>query len=77
MDHEQIIANESIQKIEYSGFGEVRQPRSAAKFDQTPAQIQGPAPRLGENSREILSELGYWSDKIESLMSEKKILVSD
>lgn len=77
MGHEQIIANASIQKIEYPGFGEVRQPRPAARFDQTPAEIQGPAPRLGQSSREILSALGYSTEKIESLVNTKKILASD
>ena len=46
MDHEQIIANDSIQRIEYPGFGEVRQPRPAARFDKTPAAISGPGPKL-------------------------------
>lgn len=59
MDHEQIVANSSIEKTIYPGFGEVRQARPAAQFDVTPAAIQGPAPRLGEHTNEILDALGY------------------
>lgn len=76
MDHEQIAANGSIQKIEYPGFGEVRQPRPAARFDKTPATIQGPAPRLGEDSRRILAELGYTNEQVEALITGGKVLAS-
>ena len=77
MDHEQIVANESIQKIDYPGFGEVRQPRPAARFDRTPSGISGPGPRLGQHSREILTRLGYTSDAIEALIADQKVVASD
>jgi len=77
MDHEQIRANDSIQRIPYEGFGEVRQPRPAAQFDKTPSEIAGPGPRLGQHSREILGGLGYSSEKIDLLIAERKILASD
>ncbi len=59
MQHEQILANDSIWRTDYEGFGEVRQARPAAQFDQTPSEIARPAPKLGEDGREILTELGY------------------
>ncbi len=77
MDHEQIIANDSIQRIEYPGFGEVRQPRPAARFDKTPAAISGPGPKLGQHSREILAGLGYSAEDIDGLIASGKVLASE
>ena len=74
MGHEQILANDSIQKIEFPGFGEVRQARPAARFDKTPGGISGPGPRLGEHSREILSGLGYSAEDVDALISAGKVL---
>lgn len=59
MAHEQIIANGSIDRTVFDGFGEVRQARPAAQFSETPSNIDTPAPKLGQHGREILTELGY------------------
>ena len=59
MEHEQIIANESIWRDNHEGFGEVRQARPAAHFEKTPSEILRPAPKLGEHGSEILTALGY------------------
>ena len=77
MQHEQIIATDSIQKIEFEGFGEVRQPRPAAPFDKTPAGIQGPGPRLGQHSKKILADLGYSAAEVDALVDAKKVGVSE
>ena len=73
MDHEQILANDTIDKTMYDGFGEVRQARPAAKFSNTPSEISGPAPKLGEHNEELLKELGYSTDKIAELKTSKTI----
>ncbi len=76
MEHEQVVLNDSIQKIDYPGFGEVRQARPAARFDKTPAEIKGPGPKLGEHSREILSDLGYSAEEQQVLIDGQKILTA-
>jgi crotonobetainyl-CoA:carnitine CoA-transferase CaiB-like acyl-CoA transferase len=38
--------------------GRTRIPRHPARFDATPAQLAGPAPALGEHTREVLTSLG-------------------
>lgn len=76
MEHEQIIANGSIDRTVYDGFGEVRQARPAAQFEQTPSAIARPAPKLGEHSREILTALGYDDDKINALIDDGKLVAA-
>jgi crotonobetainyl-CoA:carnitine CoA-transferase CaiB-like acyl-CoA transferase len=74
MSHEQINANKSIERTVYEGFGEVRQAVPAARFDVTPSMINGPAPKLGEHSREVLLELGYHQRKCDELLKSEVVI---
>ena len=56
--HPQIEASELIVESEHPVAGRLRQPRAAARFEQTPASLRRPAPTLGEHTDEILAELG-------------------
>ncbi len=69
LDHEQIRVNGSVARIEYEGFGEVRQAVPAARFSDSPGGISGPAPRLGQHSGEILESLGYDEARRRTLLS--------
>ncbi len=40
-------------------FGKLRQFGKTIRFSQTPQFIQGPPPRIGEDTQKILTELGY------------------
>jgi crotonobetainyl-CoA:carnitine CoA-transferase CaiB-like acyl-CoA transferase len=71
VDNVQVVANELIETFDQPGLGAVRQPRPAARFDQTPARIGGPAPRIGEHTRAVLTELGYDPAEIEALMTSR------
>ena len=77
MNHEQIIANQTVYRKEYEGFGEVRQAKPAAFFENTPSEIQRPAPKLGEHGKEIVLSLGYDNEFLEKLISEQKIVVAN
>jgi len=68
LDHEQVVANGSINYLNFEGFGEVRQARHPARFERTPARVSRPAPRLGEHGREILSAAGYTDADIQRLI---------
>jgi len=48
--------------------GRVRRPRHPARFATTTAHLGGPAPALGQQTDEVLRELGL-GDQIESLRS--------
>ena len=75
LDNEQILANESIQRININGFGEVRQARPAARFSKTPTKLSRPAPKLGEHTHEVLSDIGINETERKNLL-DKKIIVS-
>ena len=65
IDHEQIARNELLEEYDHPTVGPIRQPRPAARFDVTPAQIRRHAPTLGEHNDEILAELGMQRDELE------------
>ncbi|MBV8121451.1 MAG: CoA transferase [Alphaproteobacteria bacterium] len=69
--NEQVRARGLITELDHPDIGLVRQPKPAARFDHTPAAIQGPAPRIGEHSAAILAELGFEPGEMERLAAEK------
>jgi crotonobetainyl-CoA:carnitine CoA-transferase CaiB-like acyl-CoA transferase len=71
ISNEQVVARELIIELDHPDIGRVRQPVPAARFERTPARIQGPAPRIGEHSAAILSELGLEAAEIERLATEQ------
>ena len=74
LEHEQVIANETVLREEIEGFGEVRQARPPARFSATPSEIKAPAPKLGEHTDEILASLGFSNSKRETLRTKGVIL---
>ena len=71
--NEQVLARELIVELDHPDIGRVRQPVPAARFDRTPAQIHGPAPRIGEHGAAILAELGFDAAEIDRL-EENRII---
>jgi crotonobetainyl-CoA:carnitine CoA-transferase CaiB-like acyl-CoA transferase len=76
MNHEQVLANQTILRNKYEGFGEVRQAKPAAQFENTPSYISRPAPKLGEHGKEILDSLGISIEAQTKLIDEGKIFIS-
>lgn len=70
LDNEQIVAGGSVDRTSYEGFGEVRQAAPAARFSKTPSSIQGPAPKLGEQSEAILEQLGLSESERSALFDQ-------
>jgi len=63
----QIAANALIVESEHPAVGRMRQPRPAARFEKTPAELRSPAPRLGEHTEVVLAELGLSEGERNSL----------
>ena len=74
MEHPQLIASETVEKVDFEDFGEVRQARPAARFDLTKSEIRTAAPKLGQHSVEILQSLGYDQNTLDELLNAKVIV---
>jgi len=59
-----------IRRLEHPDKGEIETPGPFLHFSETPPQVRGCAPRVGQHSAEILRELGYGTDAIERLCAE-------
>ena len=71
LENEQIKANGIIYEYEHPELGMVRQARPGAKFSESDLRKSSLAPALGEDSQEILSELGLDQSEIEKLFEAK------
>jgi crotonobetainyl-CoA:carnitine CoA-transferase CaiB-like acyl-CoA transferase len=73
----QVLSREMIQETDGPGKEKIKILGNPLKFDKTPVDTFTPPPRLGENTREILSTiLGYSTEKIEGL-EKKEAIKSD
>jgi crotonobetainyl-CoA:carnitine CoA-transferase CaiB-like acyl-CoA transferase len=71
--NEQVVARGLIVEIDQPMVGKVRQPKPAARFELNEAVIGGPAPRIGEHSRQVLLELGYDEAAIARMIEAKAV----
>ena len=64
--------NEGEERV-HAVAGRLRSTRGAARFSATPQETTRLAPELGENTDEVLSELGYDAERIAALRHEEVI----
>jgi crotonobetainyl-CoA:carnitine CoA-transferase CaiB-like acyl-CoA transferase len=74
--NEQVVARGLITEFEQPTVGMVRQPKPAARFEVNEAVIGGPAPRVGEHSRDVLLDLGYSAGEIDKMVVEKAVRIA-
>jgi crotonobetainyl-CoA:carnitine CoA-transferase CaiB-like acyl-CoA transferase len=68
-----VIANEYLVEVEVPGGGTKRVVGAPIKLSDTPAVPGAVAPELGQNTEELLLELGYDWDEIAALRDQKAI----
>jgi len=59
-----------VAQYEHSVFGDMRQFGELIGFSETPGVINGPPPRVGQDTRAILHELGHRDDEIDALIAD-------
>lgn len=69
IEHEQVTINGSVNTEYFPEYGDVRQAVPAARFSRSPASIKGPAPQLGEHTRDILLSVGYSASDCDNLIN--------
>ncbi len=65
-----LVATEFFPTVEHPSEGKIRSMRPAATWSKTQAVPTRLAPRLGQQSEDVLRELGYSSDEITQLISD-------
>jgi crotonobetainyl-CoA:carnitine CoA-transferase CaiB-like acyl-CoA transferase len=65
-----LTATDFFPTVEHPSEGKIRSMRTAATWSETPAEPTRLAPRLGEQSEDVLREAGYSSDEIAQLISD-------
>jgi CoA:oxalate CoA-transferase len=63
----QVLANRYIDEIDHPVVGRLRVPGVPIHMSGTPPRRPGPAPELGQQTEEVLLDLGYAWDEIEHL----------
>lgn len=67
-DDPQVLARDMLVEVEHPAAGTTRQIGVPVKLSGTPAAITRAAPRLGEHSREVLTERGFGASDIDALV---------
>ena len=67
IEQEQVRVNDILTEYDHPGLGRVRQPRAAARFEDTPTNTRQFAPALGEHGRQVLTEFGFSAEEIDGL----------
>lgn len=71
----QALARDMIVETEHPVAGPVKAIGLPVKFSETPGGVNRPAPTLGQHGREILSDCGFPSERIDTLVQQGALVV--
>lgn len=69
----QVLHRNMLKKIDHPTAGEISQTGIPLKLSETPGSIDTPPPVLGEHTKDILTDLGYTADEIQTLQDQNVI----
>ncbi len=69
----QILARNMVVEMDYPVLGKIKNLASPIKMSRTPPTIRSPAPKLGQNTKEILKWLNYSEEDIQNLKKNRVI----
>lgn len=67
LEDPQVADNEFVASFDHPLMGPVRQMGPMLQMSDTPLNVQGPSPTLGEHTDEVLHDLGYSEEAIDAL----------
>ena len=71
----QTLAREMVVEVNHPKAGKVKTLGLPVKFSGTPGKVAGPAPTLGQHTREVLAEYGFAEAEIEKLIATGAVAV--
>jgi len=72
-EHPQLQAREMLVEVDDPVLGKIKIQGVPVKLHSTPGSVEQPAPMLGENTTEILLQMGYSRDDIKNLRDQNVI----
>jgi crotonobetainyl-CoA:carnitine CoA-transferase CaiB-like acyl-CoA transferase len=67
LEDPQVLENDFVTTVDHPIMGPVRMHGPMIQMSETPLEVQGPSPTLGEHTDDVLRELGYDEERIEAL----------